>query len=662
MLWLCFVLVFLTGVGCSQSPLGRWQAVGMSETGQYMTAALYEGGLYTSSDYGINWIQSLFIDSRWFSIAVSSSGQYQMVTSTSTSQCAVTFDYGQTWTVSYSCTGGLTTYGYGFHAAMDSTGRYRAVAMLTDQSAADHIFKSSNYGTTWARYNPSSVSNFFPYGVAISGNGRYQLITNYYGSIYYSSNFGSSFSASVNGGGSREWTSVTISQNGSIAVATSFDSGIYRSTDFGVTWANVLTGHYIHAVCEKTGQYWFATDTYFLMYSSDYAATWTKIVSIASTADFIYQGLAMSSDNLGMTVAVAGYGKCVFLSYNRGASWSECVDTRAPTISPTLAVQGPSAEPTYAPSGPTLSPTASSPASRPTFRPSTLSPTANATDPGGKGTLDKVVGNIPTSFSLTSLNSTNQIAVAVVLVLVVCCCCVPAGYFLYRRNSKDKFTKKGKKKGLVSDEDDGDVETMIIGKNQTGGRGDSVKGAFAGARKPGAKSKDPTAAMAARKKKKKNAPPPPPRHKKKQRQHDDDDEGEGEEGNNDGGDGEIGESEGNELLHTNHDEDEDTADAAQSPLRPQQEKSGKLIQKKLSHHQIPRPAGPPEDMESRLSKKLSSKSSAGNGQGFFSGFTSSKKKSSTASSKYYATDTHGGGEGDEEGEALVSSTEKEENV
>ncbi len=64
MLWFCLLLLLFVVIESAQTPLSRWQTVGMSDTGQYMTAAVYEGGIYISSDYGGNWTQSLFINSR----------------------------------------------------------------------------------------------------------------------------------------------------------------------------------------------------------------------------------------------------------------------------------------------------------------------------------------------------------------------------------------------------------------------------------------------------------------------------------------------------------------------------------------------------------------------------------------------------------------------
>lgn len=645
----CLLLLFIVCIDCAQTPLNKWQAVAMSSTGQYITGAVYEGGLFYSSDYGSTWSQTLYIDSRWFSIAMSSTGQYQMVTSTNSSQCAVSFDYGQSWTVNYACTGGLTTYSYGFRAAMDYTGQYRSVAMIstaTSKTNNDYIFQSSNFGTTYARYAPASISNFLPYAVGISGDGQYRIFGNYNGALYYSTNYGASFTRALNGGGSTGWTSVALSYNGSIAVASSFMSGLYRSTDYGVTWEKALSGYFIAVVCESKGTVWYATDTYFLYISTNAGITFTKVTTAPQSTDFLIQDIATSSGNNGATVAIAGYGKCIYLSYNRGVTWTDCVDTRAPTFAPTTIARGPTVSPTRAPSGPTMTPSS---VLRPTFRPSTLAPTANTTK-DSQSDVGKIVSKVPFSLSFSSMSTTNQIAVAVVIVLVICCCCVPACYFMYRRNKSTK--KKGGKKqkgkmhnGLLvegdGDDEDGDVETVQIGKN--GKILGSSGGVFGGGAAAGpTKTKDPTAAMAARKKKKKNAPPPPPRHKKKRHRDGDDDGGEGDGGGGD--DGGDGDGDGGGDGGGQADAEEDTVEPTQPPSQPAQQRSGKLVAKKGSFHSIPRPAGPPTD----LGESHKQPSSKGSGTGGFLASLSTKSKA--ASQKYNTSSSVGV---DDESDALI---------
>lgn len=600
MLWIAFLALLFVVIESAQTPISNWEAVDMSADGKYMTAVVYGGGIYISTDYGGNWTQSLFVNSRWFSVKLSSTGQYQLVTTTSSAQCATSFDYGQTWAVDYSCSS--QTMSFGFQAAMDATGKYRGVAMHTEDNKQDYFYLSSTFGNVWTRFS-ASATNFYPYAFGISGDGQYQMVGNYYGTIYYSTNFGSSFSSSTytTGGG---WTCIAISYNASVAIATSFDSdgagtgGLYLSTDRGISWYRQRTGSFVDVAGDYSGRYWAATDTFFLYLSTNFGATWTISTSIPPTSSFVYEGVSISRSG-GQVIAAAGYGKCIYVSRNRGQTWSECVDTRPPTMAPTSSSQvtGP---PTVAPSGPTQSPTiapTSNSANAPTFRPTTYAPSSNSSKSDGSGGIG--IGTV-SSLSFSSLSTTNQIAIAVVLVLVICCCCIPACYFIYRRRYRPavKTTgrrKKGKKGGQNDDDDDDEsVERMVVGNGKV-----ELPPVSSGVTNGPKTGKEGLSKAMAKKKRKKNIAPP---RKKKNRHRNEDDDDDDDDDANDEGEGD-GDRDGNDEENQNQqDEGEKT------PLKPNRSPVR------------PRPDGPPPS-EGASTKNQSS-------GGFLSSFTSSKRNTS----------------------------------
>jgi hypothetical protein len=49
----------------------------MSSSGQYQSATISAAGIYSSSDYGLTWVQTSASSANWTSVAMSSSGQYQ---------------------------------------------------------------------------------------------------------------------------------------------------------------------------------------------------------------------------------------------------------------------------------------------------------------------------------------------------------------------------------------------------------------------------------------------------------------------------------------------------------------------------------------------------------------------------------------------------------
>jgi hypothetical protein len=83
-----------------------WFSVSLSSTGQYQTAVVFSGQIYTSSDYGINWTAR---DSNriWYSVSLSSTGQYQTAVVYGV-QIYFSRNYGVTWsnTASYEITEG----------------------------------------------------------------------------------------------------------------------------------------------------------------------------------------------------------------------------------------------------------------------------------------------------------------------------------------------------------------------------------------------------------------------------------------------------------------------------------------------------------------------------------------------------------------------------
>jgi hypothetical protein len=53
-----------------------WTSVSISRTGQYGIACVYDGYMYSTSDYGNNWKVTSNIKSNWQSVSISGTGQY----------------------------------------------------------------------------------------------------------------------------------------------------------------------------------------------------------------------------------------------------------------------------------------------------------------------------------------------------------------------------------------------------------------------------------------------------------------------------------------------------------------------------------------------------------------------------------------------------------
>jgi len=181
-----------------------------------------------------------------------------------------------------------------------STGKYMLVASGSS-SVKGYLFRSNNYGSSW-------IQILSPYGywksLAVSGDGKYMLAAQYNGSVYQSTDSGSTFNT-ISSLGTNAFTAIAVSSTGQYqtVVAQETSGGAYylkRSSDYGATWANPTsvatsyidsysgttqyTSQNMYCVAmDSTGQYQkigtlqdiVNSNTYPTYFeSSDYGATW----------------------------------------------------------------------------------------------------------------------------------------------------------------------------------------------------------------------------------------------------------------------------------------------------------------------------------------------------------------------------------------------------
>jgi len=248
----------LTWTQNSNSSLGKnWYSCAVSATGQYQTAIVYYNdttasfslvnttatnastktyGIYISNNYGATWSECTSVlngssnvyNPSWYSIAISSSGQYQSAvvgnpTNTSFKTSSYTITYGTYYT---NC----------------------------------GVYVSTNYGNTWTLTTPSLnlFSNSSPSltCIAMSASGQYQtalggvLNTNNSSTgIYISSNYGQSWQASPNTTSitinsvsyTIDWSTVVMSSSGQYQTACSMNIGLFYSINYGQTWNGPIT-------------------------------------------------------------------------------------------------------------------------------------------------------------------------------------------------------------------------------------------------------------------------------------------------------------------------------------------------------------------------------------------------------------------------------------
>jgi len=192
----------------------------VSAGGDYMTVASYSSTLssartYISNDFGITWT---IVSGSNVAQAVDTSGQFQYQSG------RASIDYGNTWSTGISANAisvNSTTYTTPYIYGILNGGGYPVVS--TDQGATFNDLTSIGYGV----YNDIACSGG-------SNNGKYVVVVSNgsggYSYLFYSSDYGATFSTLTYYGGTNEFKRVCISDDGQKMLAALYDSSTNRST------------------------------------------------------------------------------------------------------------------------------------------------------------------------------------------------------------------------------------------------------------------------------------------------------------------------------------------------------------------------------------------------------------------------------------------------
>jgi hypothetical protein len=155
-----------------------FSSIAVSSSGQYQTAVTNEKpcSIYISNNYGVTWIKTITrsTDTEIISIAISSSGQYQTALFNDIPQPPLpninggiytSSNYGVTWIKK---TTPLNEKIGWKSISMDSSGKYQ---LASNQSVP--FYYSCDYGTTWVNINPIPNFNNTTITVAMSSSGQY---------------------------------------------------------------------------------------------------------------------------------------------------------------------------------------------------------------------------------------------------------------------------------------------------------------------------------------------------------------------------------------------------------------------------------------------------------------------------------------------------------
>jgi hypothetical protein len=206
----------------SSSPVKTWRSVAMSSTGRYQIAS--DTAVYISSDYGINWnIITATNYSNPTTVSISLTGKYQSAAVNNVG-ILTSSDYGATWNLKTNITSNNTW----FAIAMSSSGQHQTATKITSASNTDVLYVSNDYGKTWV--NKMSLVGVV-LCVAISGTGKYQLIANQItGAIYVSIDYGNTWAINAPGTGAfiQRFGSIAISKDGKYITLAAYQGNIFQ--------------------------------------------------------------------------------------------------------------------------------------------------------------------------------------------------------------------------------------------------------------------------------------------------------------------------------------------------------------------------------------------------------------------------------------------------
>jgi len=274
-----------------------WSGIASSSNGQNMAAVSENGYIYTSTNGGQNWTQRYNVLGTVFtSIASSSNGQILYATAPNISSPGGVFistDSGNTWSTISSLP--LNDW---IEVTCDETGQNIAVSgwYLFSPPIINGVYYSTNFGSSFTYVNPSNPPVFLRFGSITSntGSGQYLAVvatstSGTAGGIYYSSNYGSSWSQS----------------NAPLSINDSTYSNVWTSID------SDSTGQYMAATYGGT------TNPYFGVWlSTNYGANWSQ-------SSLIQNNLAsIASSSNGSILITCSFGGGIWISTNYGGSWT----------------------------------------------------------------------------------------------------------------------------------------------------------------------------------------------------------------------------------------------------------------------------------------------------------------------------------------------------
>ena len=272
----------------SSAVSANWEAIASSADGSRLVAAVLNGAVYTSQDYGSTWaVASTLTSAQWRTVASSADGTHLVA---AVYGGGIYTNYGNTWGIS----------------SGTSPNNWSSLASSADGSKliasiyGGGVYISTNYGGTWNQ--TLGTTNW--QCVASSADGNKLVAGVNGGLIYYSTTGGTNWAASS--AASAAWYSLASSADGSRVAAAIFKGGLYQSLNYGAAWTQLTNAptNSITVACSADGSKLVDAAAPGKVYlSSNLGNTWLAQAGAPSTNWF---AATMSSD--GSHIALAANG------------------------------------------------------------------------------------------------------------------------------------------------------------------------------------------------------------------------------------------------------------------------------------------------------------------------------------------------------------------
>lgn len=288
----------------TSAPSTNWVSVASSADGSKLAAAVYRGGIYTSTNSGIDWTQTgAPANNYWASIASSADGIKLVAASSGiyTSGIWISTNSGNTWAQTSMASNEWTS------VASSADGSKLVVVAIGDIhfNAPGFIYTSTNFGTAWIQQTNAPGFNWTTVASSADGN-KLAVFTS--DEICISTNSGNTWKQANNppqnwqAAGSAQ--AICWSADGSrLVVALLGDNfsnplPIYISTNLGVTWTltSAPTNNWTSVASSSDGSKLVATASFYSTPGPIYTSTNSGITWIPSDVSGQWTSVAMSAD------------------------------------------------------------------------------------------------------------------------------------------------------------------------------------------------------------------------------------------------------------------------------------------------------------------------------------------------------------------------------